>query len=549
MLSRPEALVHQHSFAQDLYSMTVTTELRVHGTSLESLAASILSPDVLRFLEQLDLRFEAERLNLLNRRKLRQAEFDRGQLPAFLPDPEGIRASGWRVASCPGELADRRVEITGPTDRKMVINALNSGAKVFMADFEDSTAPTWANLLQGQQNLLDANRRSISFTAPEGKQYQLNVNPAVLFVRPRGLHMEEKHWTGHGGSIAASFFDFGVYFVNNYHVLSERGSAPYFYLPKLENHLEARLWNCVFEFAEDAANLPRGTIRATVLIETITAAFEMDEILYELREHSVGLNCGRWDYIFSFIKKFSANPAFLLPQRGDVTMEQPFLAAYVHLLIQTCHCRGAHAMGGMAAQIPIRNDSEANAAALERVRKDKLREVRAGHDGTWVAHPGLVPVAMDVFNAWMPGPNQIDRPLDTNTVISAASLLEIPSGKITEEGFTRNLEISLLYLESWLRGIGCVPIFNLMEDAATAEISRAQLWQWNRYGAITEEGTRIDSARIRAALDSILSHRRNTLGEAAFEQSKFPRAAQLLLKLVDGPFRSFLTTELYDELG
>lgn len=516
---------------------------------MNSAAHTLLSPDVVHFLEQLDLRFEAERLSLLNARTLRQAEFDQGELPTFLPDPEGIRGPGWRVAPYPEELADRRVEITGPTDRKMVINALNSGAKVFMADFEDSTAPTWANLLEGQQNLLDANRRSISFTSPEGKRYQLNEKPAVLFVRTRGLHMIEKHWAGAGGAIAASFFDFGVYFINNYRVLSERGSAPYFYLPKLESHLEARLWNRIFEFAEDFAGLERGTIRATVLIETITAAFEMDEILYELRDHSVGLNCGRWDYIFSFIKKFSANPAFVLPERGDVTMEQPFLASYVHLLIQICHRRGAHAMGGMAAQIPIRNDAQANAAALDGVRKDKLREVQAGHDGTWVAHPGLVPVAMEVFNQWMPGPNQIKRPLDSSADVSAASLLEIPSGRITEPGFTRNIEISLIYLESWLRGIGCVPIFNLMEDAATAEISRAQLWQWNRYGATTEDGKLINSDRIRAGLDTILGQRRSAMGDVHFQQSKFTRAAQLLLQLVEGPFRSFLTTELYDELG
>ena len=529
--------------------MNDINESRVPGPGLASSAPTVLSPEVIQFLEQLDSTFEAERLHLLNLRKLRQAEFDQGTLPDFLPDKRAIRMSEWRVAAIPAELEDRRVEITGPTDRKMVINALNSGAKVFMADFEDSTAPTWTNCIEGQQNLYDANCRSITYTSPEGKLYQLNDQPAVLFVRPRGLHMEEKHWTAGRGFIAASFFDFGVYFVNNYRALLERGSAPYFYLPKLEGHLEARLWNRIFEFAEDCAGIKRGTIRATVLIETITAAFEMDEILYELREHSVGLNCGRWDYIFSFIKKFSANPAFVLPQRGDVTMEQPFLAAYVHLLIQTCHRRGAHAMGGMAAQIPIRNDPEANAAAMGRVRKDKLREVKAGHDGTWVAHPGLVPIALEVFNQWMPDPNQIHRKLDHDTVVTAASLLEIPPGRITEEGFVRNIEISLLYLESWLRGIGCVPIFNLMEDAATAEISRAQLWQWNRYRSTTEDGVLINTATIRSALNSILTERRNSMGNAEYERSKFPRAAELLLQFVDGQFRSFLTTKLYDELG
>ncbi len=534
--------------------MTVTldnprTSLQAQGASSASIGHKMLSPDVTLFLEQLDLNFGAERLNLLNRRKIRQAEFDQGRLPDFLEETRGIRQSAWTVAPVPSELQDRRVEITGPTDRKMVINALNSGAKVFMADFEDSTAPTWANCIEGQQNLYDANCRNISYTSPEGKRYQLNDAPAVLFVRPRGLHMEEKHWGGLRGPIAASFFDFGVYFVNNYRTLMSRGSAPYFYLPKLESHLEARLWNSIFEFAEDSAGIKRGTIRATVLIETITAAFEMEEILYELREHSVGLNCGRWDYIFSFIKKFNGNPAFVLPQRADVTMEQPFLASYVHLLIRTCHRRGAHAMGGMAAQIPIRNDAEANAAAMERVKKDKLREVKAGHDGTWVAHPGLVPVAMEVFNEWMPGPNQLARVPDHDTVITAANLLEVPAGKITEEGFVRNVEISLLYLESWLRGLGCVPIFNLMEDAATAEISRAQLWQWNRYRSTTEDGALIDTERIRHALGDILNKRRAVMGDAAFEKSKFARAGELLMHFIEGPFRSFLTTELYSELG
>ena len=508
----------------------------------------VLSPDVMDFLERLELNFGADRLNLLNRRRVRQAEFDRGILPDFLPETQAIREGKWTVAPAPNELQDRRVEITGPADRKMVINALNSGARVFMADFEDSTAPTWANVLEGQQNLYDANTRQISFASPEGKRYQLNDKPAVLFVRPRGLHMEEKHWGGPHGSISASFFDFGVYFVNNYRTLMDRGSAPYFYLPKLESHLEARLWNDIFNFAEDAAGIKRGTIRATVLIETITAAFEMDEILYELREHSVGLNCGRWDYIFSFIKKFSANPAFILPQRGDVTMEQPFLASYVRLLIDTCHRRGAHAMGGMAAQIPIRGDAEANAAAMERVRKDKLREVKAGHDGTWVAHPGLVPLAMQVFDEWMPGPNQLARKPEATVPVSAANLLEVPSGRISNDGFVRNVEISLIYLESWLRGLGCVPIFHLMEDAATAEISRAQLWQWNRYGVKTDDGVLIDTNRIRLIVDELLEKRQTELGANGFDSSKFARAGKLLLTFVEGPFRSFLTTELYEEI-
>lgn len=528
---------------------TITNMPRVHGARPGTFSYKILSPDVIDFLEGLDMHFEPERLNLLNERKLRQVEFDGGQLPDFLPDTQFIRQSAWCVAPAPDELQDRRVEITGPTDRKMVINALNSGARVFMADFEDSTAPTWANCIEGQQNLYDANCRDISYSSPEGKRYQLNDNPAVLFVRPRGLHMDEKHWGGPRGSISASFFDFGVYFVNNYRNLIARGSAPYFYLPKLESHQEARLWNRVFDFAEDSAGIKRGTIRATVLIETITAAFEMEEILYELREHSVGLNCGRWDYIFSFIKKFSSNPAFILPQRGDVTMEQPFLASYVHLLIETCHRRGAHAMGGMAAQIPIRDDPEANAAAMERVRNDKLREVKAGHDGTWIAHPGLVTVAMKVFDEWMPMQNQIARPPDLNTTITSANLLQIPSGKITDEGFLRNIEISLIYVESWLRGFGCVPIFNLMEDAATAEISRAQLWQWNRYKSSTDDGVLIDSERIQHVLNDILQKKRMTIGDVAFQASRYDRASELLRDFVEGPFRPFLTTELYKELS
>lgn len=523
--------------------MTTLTQVpRLQGGS-----SAVLPPEVVEFVEQLDLNFEAERLNLLSRRKAQQAAFDGGLLPDFLPETRSIRQSGWRVAPAPAELEDRRVEITGPTDRKMVINALNSGAKVFMADFEDSTAPTWANVLEGQQNLIDANRRTITYTSPEGKHYKLNDKPAVLFVRPRGLHMEESHF--YGRRVSASFFDFGVYFVNNYKALLDRGSAPYFYLPKLESHLEARLWNHVFCYAEDAAGIPRGTIRATVLIETITAAFQMEEILYELREHSLGLNCGRWDYIFSFIKKFNANRDFVLPQRSDLTMEQPFLAAYVRLVIETCHRRGAHAMGGMAAQIPIRNDAEANAVAMERVRKDKMREVRAGHDGTWVAHPGLVSVAREVFNRWMPGANQLDRIPDGGPALTAADLLTVPKGRITEDGFLRNVEISLIYLESWLRGLGCVPIFNLMEDAATAEISRAQLWQWNRYGASTEDGRLIDTQRILLALEEILKKQKAVMGDSDFRSSKFTRAGEVLLRFIDGPFRSFLTTELYPEIS
>ncbi|SEF78675.1 malate synthase [Bryocella elongata] len=508
----------------------------------------LLSPSVLDFVRELDLKFGAERVNLLSKRKARQMEFDNGKLPDFLESTAWIRASEWRVAPPPAELLDRRVEITGPPERKMVINALNCGAKVFMADFEDSSSPTWENCIAGQQSLYEANCRQISFTSPEGKQYRLNDQPVVLFVRPRGLHMDEVHCKDCHGAVSASLFDFGVYFANNYEVLRQRGSAPYFYIPKLESHEEARLWNNIFNFAEDKVGLKRGTIRATALIETITAAFEMDEILYELREHSVGLNCGRWDYIFSFIKKFSARPDFILPQRGDVTMDQPFLASYVRLLIDTCHRRGAHAMGGMAAQIPIKNDPEVNREAIDRVRKDKLREVMAGHDGTWVAHPGLVSTAMDVFNEYMPGPNQIDRPATKHEPVTAADLLTIPNGHITDLGFRRNVDISLMYLESWLRGQGCVPIYNLMEDAATAEISRAQLWQWNHYGVHTDDGRLVDTERIRAAIQSFLADKKKELGDGGFAKAKFSRAAEILLMLSTGSFREFLTTELYGDL-
>lgn len=514
-----------------------------------ALEKELLTPEVVDFLHELDVRFDAERRSVLQARVVRQARFDAGGLPDFLPETQQVREAAWRVAAPPADILDRRVEITGPTDRKMVINALNSGARVFMADFEDSTAPTWSNCLQGQRNLRDACLQTISFASPEGKQYKLSENPAVLFVRPRGLHMEERHHAAHAGPIAASFFDFGIYFLLNYRTLLDRGTAPYFYLPKLESHLEARLWNSIFTFAEDREGIPRGTIRATVLIETITATFEMEEILYELREHSVGLNCGRWDYIFSFIKKFNNNPAFVLPQRSDVTMEQPFLRSYVQLLIDTCHRRGAHAMGGMAAQIPIRDNPEANDLAMERVRQDKLREVKAGHDGTWVAHPGLVPLAREVFDEWMPGPNQIESAPRLNHPIRASDLLEIPSGKITEAGFSRNVEISLIYLESWLRGLGCVPIFHLMEDAATAEISRAQLWQWNRYGVKTEEGTVLNEPAIQKQLSDILQRKQAEMGASNYALSKYSRAAELLLRFTEGPFRSFLTTELYGELA
>src|SRR5213592_92194 len=422
----------------------------------------ILSGDALRFVASLARRFEPTRRDLLARRAARLQELEAGRLPDFLPETRALRERDWTVAPIPPDLQERKVEITGPVDRKMVINALNSGASVFMADFEDSHSPTWENTIRGHQNLVDTVNGTISFTGPEGKRYALNERTATLMVRPRGWHLVEKHVLVDGQPVSASLCDFGLCFFHTAPALGERGRGSYWYLPKLESHLEARLWNEVFNFAQDALGLPRGTIRATVLIETILAAFETDEIIHELRDHSAGLNCGRWDYIFSFIKKFRSRPECVLPDRGRVTMDQPFLRAYAELVIKTCHRRGIHALGGMAAQIPIKHDPAANAAALEKVRQDKLREVRQGHDGTWVAHPALVPVAKQVFDQGMPGPH----------------LLEPPRGTRTEAGLRLNIRVAIRYLEAWLNGQGAVPIYNLMEDAATAEISRTQIWQW-----------------------------------------------------------------------
>ena len=517
--------------------------------SLGEREREILSPEAILFLRELHKRFESVRFDLLARRRERQDFFDRDGFPAFLPETQHIRDAEWTVASIPEELLDRRVEITGPTERKMVINALNSGANVFMADFEDANAPTWANCIEGQRNVRDANLRAIAWESPEGKGYELKANPAVLFVRPRGWHMVEKHFELDGAAMSASLFDFGLYFFHNHRILHDRGSAPYFYLPKIESHLEAQLWNDVFVFAQEYVGVAKGTIRATVLIETISAAFEMDEILYELRDHSAGLNCGRWDYIFSFIKKFRNHAECVLPQRGDVTMTQPFLASYVELLIHTCHRRGIHAMGGMAAQIPIRNDAQANEEAMERVREDKLREVRAGHDGTWVAHPGLVPLAKAVFDEYMPEKNQIRPPAEPRSRILAENLLEMPAGKITEAGLRRNIDVALQYLESWLRGNGCVPIYNLMEDAATAEISRTQIWQWIRYGARLDDGRTITAKMHNEILDDVTDHTRRSMGEEAFASSKFVRATELLRALSTGEFREFLTTTAYQDLA
>jgi malate synthase len=469
-------------------------------------------------------------------------------LPDFLEDTAHIRESAWTVAPIPSDLQDRRTEITGPTDRKMVINALNSGASVFMADFEDANSPTGRNMIEGQRNLIDAIRREISFTGPEGKEYRLNDKTAVLLVRPRGWHLVEKHFHVDGEPIAGALFDFGLYFFHNARELMKRGTGPYFYLPKLESHLEARLWNDVFEFAQDHLGIPRGTIRATVLIETILAAFEMHEILWELRNHSSGLNCGRWDYIFSFIKKFRNRPDFMLPNRAQVTMTTHFLASYVDLLIQTCHKRGIHAMGGMAAQIPIKNDPAANEAALEKVRQDKLREAKAGHDGTWVAHPGLVDTAKRVFDEYMPQPNQIDRKRE-EVRVTAKDLLAIPQGTITDDGLRLNVDVGIQYLEAWLRGNGAVPIYNLMEDAATSEISRAQVWQWAKHGAKLGDGRPVTSELVKQTIAEELAKMRDRAGAERFSRGKYQLAAQLFERMMlSGEFNEFLTLPAYEYL-
>ena len=500
----------------------------------------ILTPDATAFLFELAERFEPQRQKLLARRRLVQQEIEAGKMPDFLPETASIREGNWRVAPIPKDLQDRRVEITGPVDRKMIINALNSGASVFMADFEDSNSPTWKNTIEGQVNLRDAVQGAISYISPEGKKYVLGEKLATLVVRPRGWHLDERHFLADGTPISASLFDFGLFFFHNAAALIEKGTGPYFYLPKLESHLEARLWNDVFCFAQDYLDIPRGTIRATVLIETILAAFEMDEILYELREHSSGLNCGRWDYIFSFIKKFRSSRDFVLPNRAQVTMDRHFLASYVELLIQTCHRRGIHAMGGMAAQIPIRNDAAENQRAIEKVRQDKLREVRAGHDGTWVAHPGLVPVAKEIFDQYMPEPNQIGA-ARTNRPIAAEDLLTVPTGDITEQGLRWNIDVGLQYIHSWLQGQGCVPIYNLMEDAATAEICRAQVWQWVRHGAKVESGEEITRRRVA----EIIAERKKQMAGG----ESLNLAGDVLEGLMSGEeFPEFLTLACYEFL-
>jgi malate synthase len=507
----------------------------------------VLSPAALAFVAELHRRFESRRRLLLAERARTRRRIRGGALPDFLPETREIREGDWAVAPIPADLEDRRVEITGPVDRKMIINALNSGASVYMADFEDSNSPTWENNVEGQFNLRDAVRRTITFTSPEGKAYRLAPDPAVLLVRPRGWHLLERHCHVDGEPVSASLFDFGLFFFHNAREQVARGTGPYFYLPKLEHWREAELWNDVFVFAQDAVGLPRGTIRATVLIENILAAFQMHEILWALRDHSAGLNCGRWDYIFSFIKTFADRADFVLPDRGQVTMDRAFLKAYVDLLIQTCHRRRIHAMGGMAAQIPIKGDDEANARALDKVRQDKLREVRAGHDGTWVAHPGLVPIAKAVFDEHMPQPNQIDR-LRDDVRVGGRDLLAVPDGTITAAGLRHNVDVGVRYLEAWLRGSGCVPIYNLMEDAATAEISRSQVWQWRKHRVRLDDGRRVDAPLVTQTVRDVVDALAREAG-AARPSASVRLAAQLFERLMTAAVcPEWLTVTAYDHI-
>ncbi len=508
---------------------------------------AILSNGALDFLADLERRFGAKWARLLTLRAERQARVDEGERPDFLPGTAEIRAGDWTVAPLPADLLDRRVEITGPVNRKMIINALNSGATCFMADFEDSTTPTWSNLVEGQINLRDAVAGRIAFDDPTtGKAYRVGDTPAVLLVRPRGLHMPEKHLWIDGKPMMGALFDFGLYFFHNARNLMDKGTGPYFYLPKLESHLEARWWNDVFVHAQETLGIAKGTIKATVLIETIFATFEAHEILYELRDHSAGLNCGRWDYIFSYIKKFRNDRAMVLPDRAQVTMTAPFLRAYSQYVIKTCHRRNVHAVGGMAAQIPIKHDPAANAEAIAKVVADKEREAGDGHDGTWVAHPGLVKVSRAAFDDAMPEANQIARKRQ-DVHVTAKDFLAVPPGTITEAGLRNNVNVGIGYLEAWLRGVGCVPLYNLMEDAATAEISRAQVWQWLHHGAKLTNGSTVDLALVERVLEEELAGIAEATGEEHVAAGRYEDAAILFRRLVESPdFAEFLTLPAYE---
>ena len=520
--------------------------LRGERTSADD---EILTPDALEFVADLERRFGATREFLLVARDRMQVNLDAGERLDFLPDTADVRAADWKIADVPYDLRDRTVEITGPVDRKMIINALNSGANVFMADFEDSNSPTWKNTIEGQINLRDAVRREIEFVHPKtGKVYELNDKVATLLVRPRGWHLVDKHLHVDGRPVSAGILDFGLYFFHNVHELIRRGSGPYFYLPKMESYFEARLWNSIFEHAQDALGIPRGTIKATVLIETITAAFQMDEILYELRDHSAGLNCGRWDYIFSFIKRFAAHPEFVMPDRATVGMDRHFLRSYSQLLIKTCHRRGAHAMGGMAAQIPIKDDHVRNVEALAKVHADKARESKDGHDGTWVAHPGLISIARAEFEANGSAESRL-QVMREDVEVTAADLLEVPIGEITEAGLRQNLNVGILYLDAWLRGLGCVPLYNLMDDAATAEISRTQVWQWIRHGSRLDDGRRIDADLVREVMTEEVDSIRRTIGDVAAANSKLDSARNLFETLITSDvLPEFLTIPAYEHI-
>ncbi len=512
---------------------------------IDSEFVSILTDEALGFVAFLHQKFNARRLDLLKMRAERQHIINQGVMPCFMPENDYIKTSDWQVGSIPQDLQNRKVEITGPTSRKMVINALNSGANTFMADFEDSNCPSWNNMIEGQINVRDAVLKNISYSDPvTGKYYELAKETATLIIRPRGWHLDEAHVKVNGEVVSGAIFDFAMYFFHNYKALHGQNSGTYFYLPKLENHLEARLWNDIFTAAQSAVCLPQGFIKATVLIETILAAFEMEEIIYELREHCVGLNCGRWDYIFSMIKFFHNHEAFILPDRAQITMTTPNMRAYCLQLVKTCHKRGAFAIGGMAAQIPIKNDPQANEAALACVRSDKEREVKDGFDGTWVAHPGIVQLAKEIFEAHIANDNQLDCKRE-DVVIHEANLLEVPKGTITDQGVMQNIRVGLRYISTWLSGNGCVPIFHLMEDAATAEICRAQLWQWANFNICTTTGTVINHQMLKEKIiqeSSALKEESNSIYSDNVDE-----AASILIDVIVGNiFINFLTLPTYD---
>ena len=523
--------------------MATTRQVELKGPATGR-AAEVLSAEALDFVAGLQREFGARRTGLLRARDMRQANIDSGDLPDFLAGTKSVRESDWKVAPAPHDLQDRRVEITGPTDAKMLINALNSGARVFMADFEDANSPTWSNLVEGQANLTDAIERKLEFTSPEGKAYRLNEKVATLLVRPRGWHLDERHVLLGGQPVSGSLFDFGLHFFHNARRLLSRGSGPYFYLPKTESHLEARLWNDVFNFAQDELGIDRGTIRATVLIETILAAFEMDEILYELRDHSSGLNAGRWDYIFSIIKKFRTRPEFVLPDRAQVTMTVPFMRAYTELLVKTCHRRGAHAMGGMAAFIPSRRDAEVNKVAMTKVKEDKDREAADGFDGTWVAHPDLVGIATESFDRVLgQRPNQLERQRpEVNTTAKQLIDVKVPNGTVTEAGLRLNVSVGIQYIESWMRGVGAAAINNLMEDVATAEISRSQVWQWIRHSAQLADGPKVSADLAREIVDDEMSSLKAKLGDDLWSKGRFKEARAVFEQVaLSDDFPQFLT--------